>query len=206
MDWVLISAWLVWSGYQPVNPVVWWFEAAPAVGVLAFLGWTDVRWRLTPLVRYALLLGVALMFVGAHYTYARMPLFTWLQDLFAWKRNHFDRFGHFFQGAAPALLLREWLIRKSVLAPGVWLQWLVLGSALAMSAAWELVEWAAVVLANGEPDVYLNFQGDPWDTQADMACALAGASIALVAFRAQHDRQLAQLIPDKPPHAGNTKR
>ena len=190
-DWVLMAVLLVWSAYRPANPVVWWFEAAPAVGLLAFLGWTDVRWRLTPLVRLLLLLGAALMLVGAHYTYAGMPLFTWLQDVFPLKRNHFDRFGHVFQGAVPAMLLREWLIRTSVLRRGACLQWLVLGFALAISASWELIEWVAVIWANGEPDVYLSFQGDPWDTQADMACALAGAAFALISCRAQHDRQLA---------------
>jgi putative membrane protein len=42
-------------------------------------------------------------------------------------------------------------------------------------------------------DEFLGTQGDPWDTQSDMALALIGAVTALLLFSQLHDRQLRRL-------------
>jgi putative membrane protein len=198
-DWTSGAGWIfllglgAWSAYRPVNPVVWVFEAAPAAGLMLLLLWCERHWRLTPLAHGLITLGAALMLVGAHYTYAGMPLFTLLQDAWQLDRNHYDRFGHIFQGLIPAVLLREYLLRQSTLKRGALLTWLVASCCLAIAAFWEIVEWCAVVWAGGSPDVYLSFQGDPWDSQSDIACALVGAWSALLLLARVHDRQLDRL-------------
>ena len=40
---------------------------------------------------------------------------------------------------------------------------------------------------------FLGTQGDVWDTQADMFCALVGAVAAIALLSSLHDRQLARL-------------
>ena len=53
---------------------------------------------------------------------------------------------------------------------------------------------AAAALALGQgADEFLGTQGDPWDTQWDMFCALLGASAAMLLLSGAHDRSLARI-------------
>ena len=65
--------------------------------------------------------------------------------------------------------------------------------AMAISACYELIEWAAAVALGQGADEFLGTQGDVWDTQSDMFMALIGASTALLLLARWHDRQLAAL-------------
>lgn len=62
---------------------------------------------------------------------------------------------------------------------------------VAISALYELLEWAAALLFGGDLGVaYLGTQGDLWDAQKDMALALLGTLIALACsvVAARYDR------------------
>ena len=183
---------LVWSGIAPYDRVVWVAEASPAViGAIIFLA-VYRRFRFTTLA-YALAWFFSLiLIVGGHYTYARVPVGCWLQDGFGLARNHYDRFGHFFQGVAPAILTRELLLRTSPLRPGKWLFVLVASVCLAISAAYELIEWAAAVLTDAEQ--FLATQGDIWDAQWDMFLCLCGAVVAQLIFSRWHDRSIKRVL------------
>ena len=61
---------------------------------------------------------------------------------------------------------------------------------LAISASYELVEWIVALVSGEASDSFLGTQGDPWDTQTDMALAFAGAIFALVTLHRWHNRQL----------------
>jgi len=128
--------------------------------------------------------------VGGHYTYAEVPLFDAIKPLFGFERNHFDRLGHLMQGFVPALIAREVLIRRRVLNRRGWLFFLVLCICLALSATYELVEWAVAVWSEQGAAGFLGTQGDPWDTQSDMAFCGLGAILAQLTLRRFHDRQL----------------
>ena len=105
-------------------------------------------------------------------------------------RSHYDRLGHFFQGFDPAIIAREILLRTSPLRRGKWLFFIVVSSCLAISAFYELMEWRVAVATGSAADAFLATQGDPWDTQWDMATALIGAILALVMLSRLHDRFL----------------
>jgi putative membrane protein len=64
---------------------------------------------------------------------------------------------------------------------------------MAISAAYELIEWAAALAMGQGADEFLGTQGDPWDTQSDMFMALVGAVAALLLLSRLHDRQIAAL-------------
>jgi uncharacterized membrane protein YjdF len=65
---------------------------------------------------------------------------------------------------------------------------------LAISALYELIEWWAALLTSPETGTaFLGTQGDVWDTQWDMALALAGSVVAQLALSRLHQRQLDQL-------------
>ena len=56
-----------------------------------------------------------------------------------------------------------------------------------------MFEWRVAVMAGARSDDFLGTQGDPWDTQKDMATALIGAITALLFLSRWHDRQLRAL-------------
>jgi putative membrane protein len=69
---------------------------------------------------------------------------------------------------------------------------------LAVSASYELIEWAAALALGQGADEFLGTQGDVWDTQSDMFMALLGALSALLLLSPLHDRQIAAM-PSSPP-------
>ncbi len=133
--------------------------------------------------------------VGGHYTYARVPLGFWMQDLFHFSRNHYDRIGHFAQGFIPAILARELLLRRSPLVCGKLLFFLVVSICLAFSAFYELTEWWSAEAMGSAADAFLGTQGDPWDTQWDMFLAVVGAVTSQLLLGRAHDRQLSPYLP-----------
>jgi putative membrane protein len=104
---------------------------------------------------------------GRHYTYAEVPLFNWIRDHFHLARNDYDRVEHFAQGFVPALIAREVLLRQKIVLRRGWLFYIVLSICLAVSAAYELMEWRVAVASGSAADAFLG-------TQEDMAMRLLG--------------------------------
>jgi putative membrane protein len=184
---------LVWSGIGPHDRATWALEVAPVVIVLPFLWLTRGRFPLTPLLYTLIAVHAAILMLGGHYTYARVPLGDWVRDAFDLARNHYDRLGHVAQGFIPAIAVREILLRQTPLRRGGWLFTLVAATCLAISACYEFLEWWTALLVGGAADAFLATQGDVWDTQWDMFLALCGALAAQVLLARWHDRQLEAL-------------
>ena len=184
---------LVVSGIGPHDRTTWWLEVFPVVLGVPLLIATRRRFPLTPLLYVLLFVHALILMLGGHYTYARVPLGFWVQDLLDLGRNHYDRLGHFAQGFVPAILAREILLRRTPLRPGGWLFFLVCSVCLAFSACYEFFEWWAAVIGGSAADAFLGTQGDVWDTQWDMFLALVGAITAQLLLARLHDRQLARL-------------
>jgi len=185
---------LTWSAIGPRDRFTWYLEVAPAVAAAVILTFTFRRFRFTTLTNFGILLHAFILLVGGHYTYAEVPLFNWLRDAVHLSRNHYDRVGHFAQGFVPALVARELLLRTSPLRPGRWLFTLVTCVCLAISAAYELIEWLTAVLTGEAAQAFLGTQGDVWDTQADMAMALIGALVAQIWLSRRQDRAIAEIV------------
>lgn len=184
---------LTWSGIGPFDRATWWMEVVPVMIALPILMATHRRFPLTLITLTGLTFFGVILMVGGHTTYARVPIGFWVQDAFDLSRNHFDRFGHFFQGFVPALLVRELLLRTSPLRRGAWLFFLVSATALAISASYELIEWLAAILGGEAATDFLGTQGDVWDTQWDMFLALCGSILAQLTLARWQDRQMASL-------------
>ena len=168
----------------------WAMEVAPVAIVLPVL-WTSARrFPLTSLLYGLLFVHSLVLMLGGHYTYARVPLGFWMQEAFSLARNPYDGIGHFMQGFVPAIAARELLLRRTGLRQGGWLFIVVLLSCLGVSALYELIEWGAAVGLGQGADEFLGTQGDPWDTQKDMAWAGVGALAAQLALVRWHDRQI----------------
>jgi len=181
------------SGIGPYERHTWWMEVAPVLIAAPILVATYRRFPLTPLAYRLLCVHALILCLGGHYTYARVPLGFWVQELFDLARNHYDRLGHFAQGFVPAIVAREVLLRTSPLRPGRWLFFLVCCVCLAFSAAYEFIEWWAALLGGESAAAFLGTQGDQWDTQWDMFLALTGAIVAQLTLSSVHDRELKRL-------------
>jgi len=196
--WLLLAAaisigLLVLSGWAPFDRVTWWLEVVPVMVALPLLALTYRRYPLTSLLYIGIFLHAAVLMLGGAYTYARVPLGFQLQELFELSRNPYDKIGHFFQGFVPALVAREILVRGPYGLGRRMLAFLVVCVVLAISATYELLEWAAALALGQGAEEFLGTQGDPWDTQSDMFFALIGAIIALLFCARLQDRQLQQL-------------
>jgi len=191
----------IWSWIDPFDRLIWWLEAFPAILAVILLAATFEKFRLTDLVYILIAAHAVLLLVGAHYTYARMPVFNLIRDAFELERNHFDRLGHFVQGFVPAMIARELLLRTSPMRPGKWLFAIIVMSCAGISALFEVFEWLIASVGGASADDFLALQGDVWDTQKDMLLATVGAAMALGLLGRQHDTQLRRLAALTPPPA-----
>ena len=194
VHWALLLTGLAalgWSFHNPFDRTLWYQEAGPALVGGIILVCTYRRFRMST-VSYSLLWFFSLILIyGGHYSYARTPLGNVFQEAFDLSRNHFDRFGHFFQGVMPALVGRELIVRTTPLKQGKWLFVLCCSLALSISACYEFIEWAAAVTSEAED--FVGSQGDIWDAHWDMLLALLGAITAQLALSRLQTRQIEQL-------------
>ena len=191
---LVVAVALAWSGIAPYSRLTWYLEIFPIAIALPVLYLTARRFPLTPFLYWLIGFHCLILALGAHYTYARVPLGFWVQDLFDFSRNNYDRLGHFVQGFVPAIAVREILKRASPVKGGPWLAILTVTTCLAISACYEFLEWWVAIAAGVAADDFLATQGDVWDTQWDMFLATCGAIVAIATLSRVHDRAVAQLV------------
>ena len=187
----IVAVVFVWSFVGCHDRFTWFLEGIPGVIGIAVLAAIYRHFRFTTLVYVLVAIHVCILFIGGHYTYAEMPLFNWIRDHWHLSRNYYDRVGHFAQGFVPAMIAREVLLRKTALVRGKLLSFLVLCVCMAISAWYELFEFAVARLTGTAADAFLGSQGDPWDTQWDMTFCFIGATCALLLMTRWQDKQLA---------------
>jgi putative membrane protein len=189
----IVQVALVVSAIHPYDRTTWLMEVAPVLIAAPILLLTYRRFPLTPLLYVLISIHALVLIVGGAYTYARVPLGFWLQDWLGSERNPYDRIGHLMQGFVPALVAREILLRNGYIAGRRMAAFLSVCVALAVSASYELIEWwSALALGQGADD-FLGTQGDPWDTQEDMFCALIGSILSVSLLSRLQDRQIRAL-------------
>jgi putative membrane protein len=172
---------LIWSLIKPEEGyMVLLMEVLPSVFVLLFLVSKYKQFRFTTVSYVIIAVLVILTFIGGHYSYSKVPLFTWIKDYFDLQRNHYDRFGHFLKGLMVIVII-EILLRKTALLKSKTTNFIALCITLAIGAFYEIIEWASTKIgkeAKATKD-FLGMQGDIWDAQWDMALLLAGSILSL---------------------------
>ncbi|QNH49949.1 DUF2238 domain-containing protein [Acinetobacter venetianus] len=190
----IIAIVLIISGIKPYDRMTWLMEVIPVLIVMPVLFMSFKNFPLTNLLYSLIFLHAIVLIVGGAYTYARVPLGFEIADWFNLDRNPYDKIGHFMQGFVPAVVAREILIRNHILAKGKMLSFIVICIVLAISATYELIEWAAALFLGQGAEEFLGTQGYEWDTQSDMFFALIGGSTALLFLSKWHDWQISNLI------------
>ena len=190
---LIITALLAASAINPYDRTTWFMEVTPVLIVVPILLLTYRRFPLSSLLYMLIFLHAILLIFGGAYTYARVPFGFRLQDLFSFSRNPYDRIGHFMQGFVPALLARELFLRSGSVPNRRLAALLAICVAMAISAWYEMIEWAAALVLGQSADAFLGTQGDPWDTQWDMFMCFVGAVLAMISLSREQDRQIARL-------------
>lgn len=189
---VVISIATLWN--PPAGRTSWALEVVPGLVPIAYVAVVHRSRPMSQLVHVVLFLHVLILIYGGIYTYALTPLGNWARDTFHLARNHYDRLGHVALGFFPSIFVREILLRRTPLARGRWLSFLVLSVVFAFGAFWELLEWwTTLVVAGDTGTAFLGSQGDVWDAQWDMALVGAGSIVALLTMQGVHDRSMAKV-------------
>jgi putative membrane protein len=186
---------LAWSSWLPKDRFTWFLEIAPVPIAVVLIAVAYPRWRFTPLVLWLIALHAIILMVGGKYTYAEVPMFNDLRDVFSLARNYYDRVGHVAQGFVPAMVAREILVRHGAVKRN-WLFLFVTCIALSISAFYELVEWWVAAGTGTAAEAFLGTQGDVWDTQWDMFMALCGAIAAQLLLSRWHDSLIGFRAPE----------
>lgn len=181
---------LLWCITNPKEGFTCFLEIIPALIGLAVLALTFTKFRFTNFTYLLILIHCIILFIGGHYTYAEVPFFDTIRDVFDQSRNNYDKVGHFAQGLVPALITRELFIRKKVIQNQSFFNFIIVSICLAISAAYEWIEWGVSLLTGEGGDAFLGTQGDIWDTQSDMLFATIGAITGLLLFSKIQDKQI----------------
>lgn len=191
---IILILLLILSGLDPFDRATWLMEVLPVLIVLPILLMTYQKFPLTNLLYTLIFFHAIVLMVGGAYTYARVPFGFEMAQWFGLDRNPYDKIGHFMQGFVPAIAAREILIRNRILAKGKMLSFIVICIVLAISATYELIEWAVALVLGQGAEEFLGTQGYEWDTQSDMFFALIGVIAASVLLSKWHNRQISTLM------------
>ncbi|SDD22022.1 putative membrane protein [Mucilaginibacter pineti] len=188
----LFFAGLIASAISPHDYFTWILEVFPGIIGFIVLIFTFKSFRFSYLTYVFILLHCFVLFVGGHYTYALVPLFDWVKEVFHQARNNYDKLGHFVQGFVPAMIVRELFIRKQIVQKRSWMAFLTVCVCMSISVTYEFLEWFVSVTSGSSGDSFLGTQGDIWDTQSDMLFATIGAICMVIVMARFQDKAISQ--------------
>jgi putative membrane protein len=184
---------MIWTIINPNEGFTCFLEIIPAIIGFVILVLTFKKFRFTDFTYFFILIHCIILFIGGHYTYAEVPLFDWIKEVFDQSRNNYDKVGHFAQGFVPALIICELFVRKNVISNKSFFNFIIVSICLAISAAYEWIEWAVSLMTGEGGDAFLGTQGYIWDTQSDMLYATIGSVCALVFMSKFQNKYLEKL-------------
>ncbi len=201
--WTLLALFLfglIISGINPHDYFTWILEVFPSIIGVLILVLTFKYYPFSNLAYILILVHCYILFIGGHYTYAEVPIFNWVKEVFNQNRNNYDKIGHFAQGFVPAMIIREIFIRKMIIKRSYWLSFLTVCVCVTISVLYEFLEWGVAIASGQSAEAFLGTQGYVWDTQSDMLYAMIGSICMLLFLSRFHDRQLENNLPP-PTHA-----
>ena len=181
---------LIASIINPKEVFTCFLEIIPAIIGVLILTFTFKKFRFTNFTYTLILVHCIILFIGGHDTYAEVPFFDYIKEIFHQSRNNYDKVGHFAQGLVPAMIIRELFIRKNVISNKSFFNFIIVSICLAISAAYEWIEWGVSIVTGDGGDAFLGTQGYVWDTQSDMLFATIGAITGLFLFSKIQDNEI----------------
>jgi putative membrane protein len=125
--------------------------------------------------------------IGAHYTYAEVPIGFWVADLLEIERNHYDRLVHFAFGFLLVLPFKEVIARKIKFSNYRSMVFILVLVFFGIGSFYEVLEWLYAILYEQQQstqmvDSFLGSQGDIWDAEKDTLLTGLGAWLYLLFF------------------------
>lgn len=182
---LLLGAYLALFAVCAINPAergTWVAENLPIVAIVVILVVLYVRGTRFSNLAYALMSVLLFMHtIGGYYTFEKVP-FAWFNNLFAYKRNMYDRVAHFSVGFY-AYAIIELTDKRGIIRNRTVSYLFPLFAIATVAMAYEIVEWIYAVQAGGTAGAaFLGSQGDIWDAQKDMLADTSGAVFALLLY------------------------
>lgn len=172
----------IWGAINPYDRATWWAENIPIVAVVATIVVLYLRGVRFSALAYLFMAVLPYWHtVGGHYTFERVP-FEWFSRAFGFKRNMYDRVGHFSVGFY-AFAILEYLTDRRAMSRSLACLFAVFAIAF-VAMSYELIEWGYAAYG-GNPEAGANFlgsQGDVWDAQKDMFMDTLGALASVLLF------------------------
>ncbi|XMB86767.1 DUF2238 domain-containing protein [Mycoplasmatota bacterium WC44] len=194
---VVITLVAVWSGIKPYDTFMWFANGLVAFVYAICFVLTYKRFKFTSFSYILIFIHLLIIFAAAKYTYENARLFSIIKEILGSSRNNFDRIGHFFQGFIPIILTRELFLRNGYMKKSRFFYLVIIFFVLAISASWELLEFIAALIFHKSDAYILSTQGDIWDAQWDMVCAIFGAVTSLLIFSRYHDKKISEVNEKK---------
>ena len=170
--------WLI-AAISPMDRFDWFLENLLVLAFVGVLAGTYRRFVFSDLSYLLIAVFMGLHALGAHYTYSETPVGFWIQSLFEFERNHYDRVIHFGFGLLFSYPFFELAMRGAGLS-GFWRYLAGIVLVLACSNIYEIIEWLAAEIIDPEAAMaFLGTQGDVFDAQKDAALALVGGVLGL---------------------------
>jgi putative membrane protein len=172
------AVWLALA-ISPADRLDWLLENCIVFTFWAMLLWSFPRFQFSDVSYVLLFIFMLLHAIGAHYAYSNVPLGEFVRFKFGWLRNDYDRWTHFSYGILCSYPLREAALRIAPMS-SFWASFTSVNLISSTSALYEILEaWVAKVVNPILGAEYLGSQGDSWDTQNDMACAIFGSCVTM---------------------------
>ncbi|MGO4109908.1 DUF2238 domain-containing protein [Paenibacillus sp. YAF4_2] len=187
---MIIAVFIVFWIIMAIRPSDWKIWAVENSLLLAFIIVLAIVYRKFPQSNLSYLLIAIFLTMhayAAHYTYQNTPIDEWLKQAFHIKRGFYDRIVHFAFGLLIAFPVRE-AVQYFLKLRKKWPPYIVTFTMImTASALYELLEmWSAYLFNRKMAAQYIGLQGDPFDSQKDMTCALFGVLLAIVIFLILH--------------------
>lgn len=174
----------IWAAIYPTNT---WLQVGPVALAAVFVPALLRRWPISNGVAGCVTAFILLHLFAATWSYSFVPYDGWVRSLsgvdlhaaLGWQRNMFDRLVHLLFGVLVVPVVSEVAVRHDGCSHRHALALAIL-AVLAVSCLYEVFEWAlTMTLAPADAGAYNGEQGDPFDSQKDMAIAGFGSLLAL---------------------------
>jgi len=178
---LFVILWIV-IAIAPKYRGVWIAENILPVLFIIFLILTYNKFRFSNFNYSMLFLFLVLHTIGSYYSYAEMPLFNLIKELFNLSRNHYDRVIHFLFGLIFFFPVYGFIHKKLKIKLS-WAFLLAFFVIVALKGIFEVIEWLLVLVTRENVTIvtnYLGMQGDPWDTQKDMLVGMIGSVLSWI--------------------------
>ena len=181
---VVFSVFWLLLAINPLYREVWLVENLILIVCVAYLLHSYRKYPFSNRAYWMIFIFCILQTIGAHYTYAEVPLGFWVADWLDIERNHYDRLVHFAFGFLVILPFKEVMVRKVVFSTRAIEIFTLVMLFIGISGSYEVVEsWYAILYEQDKAsDMFLGSQGDIWDAEKDMALAGLGAWLYLQFF------------------------